>query len=354
MDTTAREIAILVGGEVDGCPDTRVSGVASVDEAQAGDVVLAEDGGFFHRAAASPAACILTRTDVAGACEGKSVIRVADPGGAFAKVLELAAGAESLPEVGVAPGVVLEQGVSLGEGVAIGANCSVGRGAKLGNGCVLFPNVCVGHDVTIGERSKLYPGVTVYPGCTIGSRVVLHAGVVIGADGFGYTCGGEGLTRYPHVGTVVVGDDVEIGANSTIDRAKTGATTIGSGTKIDNLVHIAHNVTIGRNCVIVALSGVAGSVRIGDGVTLAAQTGVKDHVRIGDGAVLAARAGVIGDVAEGSVVSGFPARDHRAEKRVEAARLHLPEILHRLRALETELESLRGRGASGSNDPSED
>lgn len=354
MNTTARDIAILVGGELVGRPDTRISGVASVDDARAGDIVLAEDIGFFRKAAASQAACILTGRDVDGDCEDKSVIRVKDPGSAFARVLELAAGAEARPEVGVAPGAVLEEGVCLGEGVAIGANCWIGRGAVLGDGCVLFPNVCIGRDVTIGECARLYPGVTVYPGCSIGSRVVVHAGAVIGADGFGYTCGGEGLIRYPHVGTVVIGDDVEIGANSTVDRAKTGATTIGSGTKIDNLVHIAHNVTIGRNCVIVALSGVAGSARIGDGVTLAAQAGVKDHVRIGDGCVVAARAGVIGDVADGSVVSGFPARDHRTEKRVEAARLHLPEIMHRLRALETEVERLRGRGASESDGSCED
>lgn len=350
MDITAGEIAKLVGGELEGSADVRVTGVASIDEAREGDVVMAEGRVFFERAASSPAACIVTGKDSPAANSSKTVIRVSDPGCAFAKILQLAAGTEELPKPGVAPGAAIEEDVSLGEGVAVGANCFVGRGARIGNGSVLFPNVCVGAGVTIGEHSKLYPGVTVYPGCTIGSRVILHAGVVIGADGFGYTCSGEGLTRYPHVGTVVIGDDVEIGANSTVDRAKTGATSIGSGTKIDNLVHIAHNVTIGRNCVIVALSGVAGSVRIGDGVTLAAQTGVKDHVRIGDGAVLAARAGVIGDVADGAVVSGFPARDHRLEKRVEAARLHLPEILKRLRALEKELENLRGRGVSDSDD----
>jgi UDP-3-O-[3-hydroxymyristoyl] glucosamine N-acyltransferase len=140
---------------------------------------------------------------------------------------------------------------------------------------------------------------------------------------------------------VEIGDDVEIGANSAVDRAKTGATVIGDGTKIDNLVHIAHNVKIGSHCVIVALSGIAGSAVIGDNVTLAAQSGVGDHVRIGDGCKVAARGGVIGDLREGSVVSGFPARDHMAEKRVQAARLHLPEILERLRSLEDEVARLR-------------
>jgi len=166
----------------------------------------------------------------------------------------------------------------------------------------------------------------------------------VGSDGFGYTCHGSELVKLPHAGTVEVGDDVEIGANAAIDRAKTGATVIGSGTKIDNLVHIAHNCKIGRNCVIVALVGVAGSVTIGDNVTLAGQAGVKDHVTIEDECVVAARAGVVGDLAKGSIVSGFPARDHRLEKRAQVARLHLPEILQRLKALEAEVKKLRDCG----------
>lgn len=350
MDITVGELAALVGGDVEGDPNATICGVAGVDDAVAGDVVLADGERFLGRALRSDAACVIMGRGAEWACNDKSIIRMDNPGEGFVRVLELFRGIEPMPAPGVAQGAVVEQGVALGADVAVAPNCYVGGGARIGDRCVLFPGVCVGENVNIGDDCKLYPGAVVYPGCRIGSRVILHAGVVIGSDGFGYTCAGTGLTKFPHVGTVEIGDDVEIGANSTVDRAKTGATVVGRGTKIDNLVHIAHNVKIGENCVVVALSGVAGSVEIGNNVTLAAQAGVKDHVRIEDGCIVAARAGVIGDLARGSVVSGFPARDHALEKRVEAARLHLPEILQRIKALESEIRQLRSRGESESND----
>lgn len=289
----------------------------------------------------SPAGCVITGMDLACGRNGKSVIRTADPLDAFAKVLEHFQGDECLPLEGIHATAVIEPGVALGDGVAIGANCYVGKDVTLGDGCVLFPNVYVGDGARIGEGTRIYPGAVVYGGCGIGNRVILHAGAVIGSDGFGYTCRGERYFKLAHAGTVEIGDDVEIGANSTIDRAKTGATVIGSGTKIDNLVHIAHNCKVGKNCVIIALVGIAGSVTIGDNVTFAGQSGVKDHVTIEDGCVVAARAGVVGNLAKGSMVSGFPARDHRLEKRAQAVRLHLPEIVQRLKTLEAEVERLR-------------
>ena len=348
MKTTVADISRLLGGELTGDPEVCVTGVAAVDEAGPGDVVLADNARFFKRAMSSEAACVVTSPDMASDGGGKCVITVAGPAEAFMKVLAHFKPPESLPPAGIAPGAVVQVDAKLGDNVAIGPNCYVGSGASLGDGCVLFPNVCVGDAVRIGEGTKIYPGVTIYANCKIGKRVILHAGVVIGADGFGYHPGEAGLTKFPHTGTVEIGDDVEIGANSTIDRAKTGATVIGSGTKIDNLVQIAHNVKIGTNCAIVALSGIAGSVEIGNNVTLAAQAGIKDHVTIGDGSVVAARAGVIGNVAEHSTVSGFPARDHRVEKRAEAVRLRLPDILQRLRNVETELEKL-SRPMEGQN-----
>ena len=327
MDTTVAELAALIGGEVRGDPDVRVSGVGSVDDARPGDVVVATDKRFLDRAMASKASCVIAGLDTEPCRNGKSIIAAADPLDAFAKVLGRFRRAEVLPAPGIGAGAVIEQGVRLGKDVAIGANCYVGADVVLGDGCVLFPNVYIGDGASVGEGSRFYPGAVVYAGCSLGKRVILHAGAVVGADGFGYTCQGREFLKLPHAGTVEIGDDVEIGANSTIDRAKTGATVIGSGTKIDNLVHIAHNCKIGKNCVIVALVGVAGSVTIGDNVTLAGQAGVKDHVTIGDDCVVAARAGVVGDLKKGLTVSGFPARDHRLEKRVQAARLHLPEMM---------------------------
>jgi UDP-3-O-[3-hydroxymyristoyl] glucosamine N-acyltransferase len=353
MHTTVAELAELLGGEVEGPGDLVVSGAASVNDAQEGDLVLAEDERFFARALNSQATCVLAKPGIGNDCAGKSVIRVADPAGAFGQVLGLLVDTSDRPPVGVGPGTVIARGARLGEEVAIGPNCFVGSGASIGDRCVLYPGVYIGDDVSVGEGTVIHPHAVVYARCSIGKRVVLHSGAVIGADGFGYRPGRGGLEKLPHVGTVEIGDDVEIGSNSTVDRAKTGATIIGNGTKIDNLVHIAHNVRIGANCVIVALSGVAGSVEIGDNVTLAAQTGVKDHVTIGDGCVVAARAGVIGNLARGKVVSGFPARDHTAEKRIEAARLHLPDMLRRLAAIERELSRLRARDEDYADDNSD-
>jgi UDP-3-O-[3-hydroxymyristoyl] glucosamine N-acyltransferase len=350
INLTAAELASFLGGVLEGSGETVVAGVASIDDAVESDVVFAEDIKFFQKAVASPAGCIIACPNIGESPANKSVIRVPDAVRAFVEVLRLFAEPEAVPSSGIGPGAVVASDAEIGYGVAVGANCYIGKAAKVGDRCVLFPNVYVGDGVQIGEDSVLHPGVVIYQGCKLGRRVVLHAGVVIGSDGFGYATRSEGLLKFPHIGTVEIGDDVEIGANSTVDRAKTGATIIGKGTKIDNLVHIAHNVRIGANCVIVALSGIAGSVEIGDWVTIAAQAGVKDHVRIGDRCVVAARAGVIGNLPDGSVVSGFPARDHATEKKVEAARLHLPDILRRLRVLEHEIEKLRAKGFVQEND----
>ncbi|MDH7600876.1 MAG: UDP-3-O-(3-hydroxymyristoyl)glucosamine N-acyltransferase [Armatimonadota bacterium] len=350
MRLTARELAEKLGGLIEGSDDVIITGVNSVDYASEGDVVLAENEKFFKKACASGASCIVTAPNIGRTTPGKTLIRVENPADAFITVLELFMPEEPMPARGVSKTAVVGSNVRLGRDVRVGANAFIGDRAVLGDGCVVHPNVHIGADVVIGDSCILYPGVVIYPRCRIGNRVVLHAGVVIGADGFGYRQGPNGLRKIPQVGIVEIGDDVEIGANSTVDRAKFGATIIGSGSKIDNLVHIAHNVKIGRNCIIVALSGVAGSVEIGDNVTLAAQTGVKDNVRIGDGCIVAARAGVIGDLQKGSVVSGFPARDHFAEKRAQAAWLRLPEMLKRLKVLESEVERLSAQMKGEAND----
>lgn len=348
LETSVAELAALTGAHIEGDANTRVTGVGSVDDAEPGDVVLAANPRFLALALKSSAACVVSGELPEIKQNGhKSLLLASDPAEAFSKILEYFRGEDPKVEPGIGAGAVVERGAELGTGVAIGSNCYVGKNAVVGSGTVLYPGVYVGEGARVGADCKLCPNSVVYSRCVLGNRVILHAGAVVGADGFGYTCKGEGLVKLPHAGTVEIGDDVEIGANSAIDRAKTGATVIGSGTKIDNLVHIAHNCKIGRNCVIVALVGVAGSVKIGDNVTLAGQAGVADHVTIEDGCVVAARAGVIGDLSKSSVVSGFPARDHRLEKRVQAARLHLPEMLQRLNALEAEVERLRASGEGG-------
>ncbi|MGQ9454498.1 MAG: UDP-3-O-(3-hydroxymyristoyl)glucosamine N-acyltransferase [Armatimonadota bacterium] len=351
MKITVEELAKTLGGTIlCGDPNAIITGVNAVENAREGDVVLAENARFFDKAIASEATCIVTAPDISRYVANKSVILVENPGNSLIDMLELFRPEEFQPAEGVDSSAVLGREVKLGCKVCIGANAFVGDRTHIGDNSVIYPNVYIGADVVIGEGCRIYPGVLVYPRCKIGNRVILHSGAVIGADGFGYRAGSCGLRKIPHIGTVEIGDDVEIGANSTVDRAKFGATIIGSGSKIDNLVHIAHNVKLGRNCIIVALSGIAGSVQIGDNVTLAAQSGIKDNVRIGDGCVVAARAGVIGDLESGSVVSGFPARDHRAEKRAQAIWLRLPEVLKRIKALEDEIKSLKTQSRDESDD----
>ncbi|MGI6296031.1 MAG: UDP-3-O-(3-hydroxymyristoyl)glucosamine N-acyltransferase [Armatimonadota bacterium] len=341
MNITAFQLAETIGGELYGDPDICISGVGSVDEALCGDVVLAADQKFLSRALKSKASCIVVGARVDGLADDKCIVVAADPDAAFSRALELFRGQQAAPAVGIGAGTVVEHGVVFGKDVRVGSNCHLGKNVVFGDGCVVYPNVYIGDDCSIGEFSRLYPGVVIHDRCVLGCRTIIRAGTVIGSDGFGFTQQDGGMTRLPHAGIVEVGDDVEIGANVTIDRAKTGSTVIGSGTKIDNLVHIAHNCRIGRNCILVAQVGVAGSVKIGNNVTLAGQAGVKDHVSIGDGCIVAARAGVIGDLAAGSVVSGFPARDHTIEKRMQAANLRLPDMLKRLRELEAEIKKLQ-------------
>lgn len=343
MEITAGELARLLGTSLEGDSLTRITGIAAVSDAGPGDIVLAEGKRYLEQAMESEAAGVILASDAPAVGPGKAFLRTEDPAGAFIKALELWKQNESTPPAGIAPGAAVDPGAHIGARVSIGSGCVVSAGCRIGDDVLLYPNVYVDRNVTIGAASTLYPGVVVYYGCTIGERFVAHANAVIGADGFGYRCTDLGQQRFPHVGTVVIGDDVEIGANTTIDRAKTGATVIGNGTKIDNLVMVAHNVKIGRNCVIAAMTGIAGSAQIGDNVTLAAQVGVKDHVTIGDGSVVAAKAGVIGDLPAGSFVSGYPAREHSSQMRVEAARLHLPELMKRLRDLEREVGQLQGK-----------
>lgn len=258
---------------------------------------------------------------------------VADPHAALIELLPLLH-PEPRREGGVHPTAVIHASATLPEGVGVGPHTVIGAGAILGERVRIGANCVVGAGVRIGAGTVLHPNVTLYPGSVLGERVIVHAGARIGVDGFGYVSSGGGHRKIPQVGACVLEDDVEVGANCTIDRGSIGRTVIGAGSKLDNLVHVGHNVTVGRDSMLVAQVGVAGSTRIGDEVALGGQAGISGHLRIGARARVAAQAGVIGDVGEGQVISGYPARDHRSYLKAMAHLMHLPELVRRVRRLE--------------------
>ncbi|MGC8666761.1 MAG: UDP-3-O-(3-hydroxymyristoyl)glucosamine N-acyltransferase [Chthonomonadales bacterium] len=337
---TVGELARHVEGAVVGNQDAVIFGVSSIEDAEAGDIVFAENPRFLSEAQRSRASAIIAFLDAT--TPDKPLIRVDNPRYAFTKILKMFAPPLNAPK-GIHPTAIIGSGAKIGTNVSIGPHVVVGERAQVGDRSVLMAGTVLGNEAVVGEDCVLFPNVTVYAGCTLGNRVVLHAGVVVGADGFGYMRVGDQSIKIPQIGTVTIEDDVEVGANSTIDRAKTGATVIGARTKIDNLVHIAHNVKIGPDCIIVAQVGIAGSCQIGRGAMLAGQAGIKDHVTIGEGAIIHAQAGVFGNIEPGAEVSGYPARPHRERLRMDAAVANLPEYVKRIRTLEKANAELEAR-----------
>jgi UDP-3-O-[3-hydroxymyristoyl] glucosamine N-acyltransferase len=333
------ELAQLVGGKAIGDSDTIVCGVASIEDAVPGDIVFAESERHLARAVESAAAAIILGEGAAGYSNRKPAIEAGNPRLAFAKIIDVFAPAVAAWR-GVDASAAVDDSACIGEDVGIGPFAYVGAGAVIGDRTSLFPFVYVAAGARIGADSVVFPHVTVLDGVVIGERARIHSGAVIGSDGFGFVCVDGQHHKVPQIGGVRIGDDVEIGANVTIDRARTGNTEIGTGTKIDNLVHVAHNVKIGRNCVIVALSGIAGSSEVCDGAIIAGQAGVKDHVRIGAGAKVTARAGVIGDIPDGATVAGFPGRPYAEYMKSKAALGRLPDLLKKVRDLEARITRL--------------
>ncbi len=335
-------LAEKLAGELVGA-DLVIRGAAGVEHAQPGEIIFIDEASKLPLAEQSQAAAVIVPLE-AQACR-KPVIRVANPKLAFAQVLEVFAPSPALP-VGVHSTAIIGEGARLGKEVAIGAYVVIGDRAEIADGVVIHPQCCLGNDVVVGEGTLLWPQVVVGWGTKIGARCILHSGVVLGADGFGYIWDGERRRKVPQIGHVVIEDDVEIGANTTIDRATTHITRIGRGTKIDDQVHIAHNVAIGEDCVIAGKVGISGSAVIGNRVMIAGQVGLADHVKIGDDAKVLARAAALTDLPAGSVSSGIPAYPHRECLRVEAAARKLPDLLRELRDLQRRLAELEGRQSS--------
>jgi UDP-3-O-[3-hydroxymyristoyl] glucosamine N-acyltransferase len=338
MTFTATRIAELLRGEVLGDGRIPLSGFATAENACAGDLTFAESETFFAAAELSQASAILVSGAFSSA--SKVLIRVPNARIATAQILPFFFPPDEPPN-GIHPSAVIHPKAKVDPTANIGPHCVVGPGARLGARGLLMGGNHLGRDCQLGDDVCLFPNVVVYARSRIGHRVTIHAGTVIGSDGYGYVLDRGQHRKILHAGNVVLHDDVEIGANAAIDRGALGSTVIGQGTKIDNLVHIAHNVVIGRHCLILGQVGFGGSTHVGDYTVVASQAGVADHLEIGAQVVIAAKAGVMRNIPDGLKVLGIPALPDRQAKRQMIAAQQLPETIRRLRDLEKQVAELR-------------
>jgi len=338
MPFTVAELAKELQGEVLGDGSIILAGFAPAATAKAGDLTFAENEEFFAKAEESAASAILADGSVVGK---KTVIRVPNARIAFAKALPLFF-PEPIFAPGIHPSAVVAASARIDASAHVGPHCVVGERVQIGAQVVLTGLNYVGDDSAIGEQTRLFPNATVYSGTQIGRRVRIHSGAVLGSDGFGYVFDAGIHRKIPQVGNVIVEDDVELGANVTVDRGALGPTIIGKGTKIDNLAQVAHNVRIGKHCLIIAQVGIAGSSTLGDYVILAGQAGIAGHLKIGSQVTVGAQSGVMRDIPDGAKYLGSPAVPDRQNKRQLLAIQQLPELIRRIRELEKQVERLGG------------
>jgi len=337
VHATVEELAALVGGRFTGdVGAVPITGAASVSDALEGDITFFGNPKYLPALRTSRATCALVPE---GFAESISAIpiQVANPSLAFSQVVERFAPAPVVFEPGIHPSAVVASNAQIGAGASIQAHAVVEAGAVIGDGSIIGANVYVGHGARIGADCHIYPNASIRERCVIGNRVIIHSGAVIGSDGFGFEMVQGRYVKIPQIGIVQIDDDVEIGANTTIDRARFGRTWIGEGTKIDNLVQIAHNVVIGKHSIIVSQVGISGSSKIGNYVTLAGQVGVVGHIEIGDQAIVAAQSGVSKDVPPKQMVFGSPALPIREQKEQIARINRLPKLIERVKRLEQQL-----------------
>lgn len=347
METTVAAIAELVGGRIlRGDGEGRLTNFAALDQADESCVAFLGNPKYREMAARTRAGLLLVEDEDFDAPFAASLVRVANPGVAFDLVLRAHGAPVPAFLPGVAPGAYVDPAAEFDPNeVSVGPNASVLRGAKIGRGTRIGAGAVVAEGAVVGEDCVIGPNATLCHGCILGDRVVLHAGAVVGADGFGFELVEGRHRKIEQLGIVRIGDDVEIGASTTIDRARFGETVVGEGTKIDNQVQIAHNCLIGKHCIIVAQTGISGSTRIGDYVVLAAQTGVAGHLTIADRVTCGGRSGVISSIEEpGGTYFGYPARPLKEDRR-EAMRIkQLGGLLRRVKALESRIFGSSGEG----------
>jgi UDP-3-O-[3-hydroxymyristoyl] glucosamine N-acyltransferase len=337
MKKCLKELAALVGGTVAGDDEIEISGVAAIEVAQAGEITFIAHPRYLPKLAETKASAVIISKEITPS--PKPLLCVSNPYLAFAKIFALFSQRPYQPK-GIDPNAWISPTAQLGQEITIYPFALIGERCRIGDRVTLYPGVFVGEDSSIGEESVLFPNVSVYPGTMIGKRVILHSGVVVGADGFGYVKEGKKNVKIPQMGKVEIEDDVEIGANTTIDRATLGKTIIRRGVKIDNLVQVAHNVVVGEDSIIVAQVGIAGSTKIGSNVTLGGQVGVADHVEIGDNVMVGAQSGVPSDLTANQAYAGSPVLPHREWLRVVNVSSKLPEMRKILIEIEKRLKKI--------------
>jgi UDP-3-O-[3-hydroxymyristoyl] glucosamine N-acyltransferase len=344
------DLAERLGAGLVGNPDLEIRSVAALDEAGPGQLSFASNPKYAGLLQTTRAEAVIVGPK--GRVEGRAQLVSPNPYLAFARAVALLHPVDH-PRRGVEPGAHVHPSAQLGEDVSALAGSCVDEGAQVGPGTVLYPGAYVGRETRVGRDCVLYPNAVVREGCILGDRVILQPGVVVGSDGFGYAQDGPAHVKIPQVGIAVLEDDVEVGANTTIDRAALGETRIGRGTKIDNLVQIGHNVRVGEGCLLVAQVGVSGSTRLGHHVVLAGQVGVVGHIELGDRAVVGAQSGVGSDLSPGATVSGSPAFDHREWLKAQAAFRRLPQLRQEVKELERRLRELEAVATGPGRDPKE-
>jgi len=337
MNKSILEIAAMIGGAVLGDEKTIISNIRPIDEAGEHDLTFIANQKYFKMLKTTRAAAILVPPGIVE--PDKNLIVVADPYAAFGKLLTVFYPPDHGP-AGVSPAAYIEEGAWVSQEATVLPLAFISCGARIEKGAVIYPGVFIGRNASVGEDSILYANVSVYHNCIIGKRVILHSGVVIGADGFGFATPGVENAKIPQIGHVQIDDDVEIGANSTVDRATMGKTWIQRNVKIDNLVQVAHNVVIGENSAIAAQTGISGSTKIGRSVMIGGQVGIVGHISIGDHVMIGAASGIHKDVSAGLIVGGRPFLPYKEFLKVESYKVKLPQIKLKLDQLAKQVELL--------------
>lgn len=341
MEFTAQQIAGILNGTIIGNPDVTVRRFARIEEGRPGSLAFLANPKYEHHIYTTEASIVLVNDDFVPLSPIKAtMIKVANAYASLAVLLDMVEKAKK-SKTGIDSTAFIHPSAEIGEGCYVGNFAYIGEHVVMGKNCKVYPHVYIGDYVTIADNVTIYPHVTIYDGCCVGNDCILHAGCVIGADGFGFAPEGDNYKKIPQLGNVVLEDDVEVGANTTIDRAVMDSTIIRKGVKLDNLVQIAHNVEVGEHTVMAAHVGISGSVKIGKHCQFGGQSGLAGHIRIEDNVSIGAQSGVIGNIGEGSKVLGAPAIDARAFMRSSAIFSRLPEMYRQMGAMQREIEQLK-------------